>query len=436
MLRIPLLLAVLFLMVAGSSAQQSQLPELQIHFRAGVSSVDLNYMSNRIVLSRIAAVLTPENAPYISSIRIEGYASPEGTSTVNERLSWARAEALKQHIVMGYYPQIQPAKITVQGMGENWEEFRRMADSDYRLPHRLEVLYIIDHVHAHIDVAANTSRKKSLMDLGAETWNYMLRNYFPLLRTGGAITVVMESDTPEDIMTSISNALNGIENPPTTTSKATSEPEKIVEEPCLSDTIFIEKERLVQDCELERKPLFALKTNLLYDAATMLNVEIEIPLGQRWSIAGEYIFPWWLWEDKQIAIEMLSASLEGRYWFGNRTDKRELTGWYLGLYTGGGYFDFEWKDKGYQGEFFLAAGVSGGYAHTISKNGNWRMEYGLGLGYMQTKYREYVPKFGSDDEWHLIRQRDGIHRWFGPTKAKVSLVWMINHGYKKNGGQK
>ena len=182
------------------------------------------------------------------------------------------------------------------------------------------------------------------------------------------------------------------------------------------------------------KPLFAAKTNLLFDAVSALNVEIEVPIGKRWSIAGEYIFPWWLLEDKQIAVKMLCGNLEGRYWFGNRADKKELIGWYMGLYAGGGYFDLEWKNKGYQGEFFIATGLSGGYAHTISKNGNWRMEYGFGVGYMQTKYREYVPKFGFDDEWHLIRQRDGIHRWLGPTKAKVSLVWMINYSSKKKGG--
>ena len=438
LLRLSLLLAML-LTAGGSYAQQAELPELMIHFRAGDPSVNLSYMNNRIALSKLSMILTPQNAPYVSSVQINGYASPEGVSVANEKLSWDRAESLKRHIIMSYYPQIQSEKITVMGMGINWEELRRMAEADYRLPRRSEVLYVIDYVHAHIDVKTNTSRKKSLMDLGPETWNYMMRNYFPLLRTGGAkITVFLHPDTPSEITDLINSTLSGIEEQATPTAIA-----KSTEEPCLSDTIYVEKiveiEKIIEietGCELERKPLFALKTNLLFDVASVLNVEVEIPLGKRWSIAGEYIFPWWLNEDKQRALQMLSGNLELRYWFGNRAERPVMTGWYGGLYGGGGYFDLEWETKGYQGEFFIAAGVSAGYAHTISKNGNWRMEYGLGLGYMQTKYREYVPKFGLDDEWHLIRQRDGVHKWFGPTKAKVSLVWMINHGYKKKGGAK
>ncbi|MFR5958536.1 MAG: DUF3575 domain-containing protein [Bacteroides stercoris] len=41
-------------------------------------------------------------------------------------------------------------------------------------------------------------------------------------------------------------------------------------------------------------PLFALKTNLLFDVALIPNFEIEIPIGRHWSVNGEYMFPWWL----------------------------------------------------------------------------------------------------------------------------------------------
>jgi Protein of unknown function (DUF3575). len=184
--------------------------------------------------------------------------------------------------------------------------------------------------------------------------------------------------------------------------------------------------------EWKKKSLFAIKTNLLLDAVSALNVEVEIPLGIRWSVAAEYIFPWWLWEKKQIAFELFNLNIEGRLWLDYRAYEEKLIGWYMGAYAGGGYFDFEWKDKGYQGEFFIATGLSAGYAHPIGKRGNWRMEYGLGVGILHTNYREYVPKFGSDGEWHLIRKNDGQRIWLGPTKAKVSLVWMING--KKRGG--
>ena len=62
------------------------------------------------------------------------------------------------------------------------------------------------------------------------------------------------------------------------------------------------------------KPLFALKTNLLFDLLSGLNVEVEVPIGKHFSLAGEWIFPWWLWEKKQYALEILNGNLELRYW--------------------------------------------------------------------------------------------------------------------------
>ena len=175
----------------------------------------------------------------------------------------------------------------------------------------------------------------------------------------------------------------------------------------------------------QEKTAFAVKTNLLFDAATALNIELEAPIGKGWSLAGEYIFPWWLWENKQNAFELISGSLELRHWFGDRDNRSLLTGWFGGFSLGGGYYDLEKDRKGYQGEFFSPI-LSGGYAHEISRNGRWRMEYALGLGYIRTKYREYDAKTGYDNEWHLIYQKSGTYRYFGPVRAKVSLVFTFN----------
>lgn len=172
------------------------------------------------------------------------------------------------------------------------------------------------------------------------------------------------------------------------------------------------------------RPLFALKTNLLYDAFTAINIEIEVPIGQRWSIAGEYIFPWWLSTKKQRCLQSLSGYIEGRYWFGDRWQYRQLTGWFMGLYAGGGYYDVEWDKKGYQGEFIVPVAVSAGYAHIIGRN--LSMEYSIGMGYMRTRYSNYNSKNCPDGELRLIREKKGTYNWVGPTKVKVSLVWLIN----------
>ena len=175
----------------------------------------------------------------------------------------------------------------------------------------------------------------------------------------------------------------------------------------------------------EEKMLFAVKTNLLFDALTALNIELEAPLGNSWSLSGEYIFPWWLNEQRQYAFQLITANIELRRWFGDREERPLMTGWFGGLFIGGGYFDFQKGSTGYQGESFTM-GLSGGYAHEISKDGKWRMEYALGLGLIRTNYREYFHRFGLDDEWHLIRQKSGRNTYVGPVKAKISLVRTLN----------
>ena len=172
----------------------------------------------------------------------------------------------------------------------------------------------------------------------------------------------------------------------------------------------------------------ALKTNLFYDLASIINVEIEIPLGHRFSVAGEWIFPWWLWEQKQHCLEIHCGSIEGRYWLKPSYRRQDtalgshnpLTGLFAGVYGSMGLYDMEWNKKGYQGEFF-SAGITIGYVQSLSRNFN--MEFLLGVGYMKSGYRNYQARQDSEGQWHLIRQYSGSYNWFGPTKAKISLVW-------------
>ncbi|MFI3322779.1 MAG: DUF3575 domain-containing protein [Rikenellaceae bacterium] len=195
-------------------------------------------------------------------------------------------------------------------------------------------------------------------------------------------------------------------------------------------------------CEQNRQlePLFALKTNLLFDTASLINVEIEVPISESFSVAGEWIFPWWKWDNgkensQRNRVQLLNANFEGKYWFGDRAYRPKLTGWFAGVYVGGGLYDFEWDKKGYQGEFLIAGGISGGYAHIINKSGSLRMEYSLGLGILRTRYTYYNAMYDIDNSWHAIKQRTGNYTWVGPTKAKVSLVWIVNRRVMKGGVQ-
>ncbi|MDR0295598.1 MAG: DUF3575 domain-containing protein [Prevotellaceae bacterium] len=391
---------------------KNSISEIAIHFPINQSRLLKNYSNNSRVLDELDNILRDKYLfSNIDSIVINGYASPDGAITNNLLLAEERAQSVMAYITHKY-PQLR-SKIIMRSQLVDLQAIRRIIANDYSIPFREEAEMVVNRQ----DIT-DIQRFRLLKAVGGgAALNYINRNYSaPLRRATGIMFYGL----------------------PKTTEKAVEQTiilrDTIIRSIVIRDTVSLPcKENwhidtvLVKDYEWIKKPLFAVKTNLLFDLGTALNVEIEVPIGKRWSILGEYIFPWWLWESKQYALQVLSANLEGRYWFWNHTDRQVLTGWFAGLYAGGGYYDIEWRNKGYQGEFFIAAGLSGGYAHTLGKNSNFRMEYALGVGYLRTNYREYVPVFGIDDEWHLIRQKSGTYTWIGPTRVKVSLVWMLNY---------
>lgn len=397
---------------------RSGIDSVVLNFRFDKAIVDSGYLNNRSSLKRLNELLSVGN---IDSVSIITSSSVDGSARYNNQLSTKRAQAIKGYIVWKY-PQIDQHIISTHALGENWDGLYALAENDAKLPNREKVLSTIK---ADVNPATKEWRLKQIGR--GETWRYIEHNYLRYLRSGATCVVLYRKPEPlvVEVIPADENIQHHQEVAPAPIEVDTVNTIPIIE-PQIQETVIA----VLPEIEYTKKPLFALKTNLLFDLATALNVEIEVPIGERFSIAGEWIFPWWLWEKKQYCLQVLSGNIEGRYWFGNRTDRPRMTGWFAGLYAGAGLYDIEWGDKGYQGEFFIAAGLSGGYAHTINKSGSLRMEYSLGVGYMKTEYREYEPKENGEI---LAWKRDGRYTWIGPTRAKISLVWMINRKAQKGG---
>lgn len=186
-----------------------------------------------------------------------------------------------------------------------------------------------------------------------------------------------------------------------------------------------------RDTSVTRNTAFTVKTNLLYDAVTALNVEVEIPIGSRFSLLAEDVFPWWHIGNK-YALQMVELGAETRFWFTpwEKKSTRKMRGWFVGAYGMSAKYDFQLDTSvDYQGEYW-SAGLSGGYVMPIGKKKNMTLEFSIALGFLQTDYRHYLP---TDDYLKLIRDpyNVGTVSYFGPTKAKVSLVIPINFGKKE-----
>jgi len=177
---------------------------------------------------------------------------------------------------------------------------------------------------------------------------------------------------------------------------------------------------------------WAVKTNLLYDAVTALNVEVEVPIKNHWSVMVEDVFPWWE-RDNKYCFQLWEMGVEGRYWFrNNRWHSQKLQGHFVGAYTMSGKYDFQWdREVNYQGEFW-SVGATYGYVKRISRL--FLMEFSASVGFLSSAYRHYYP---SDGYEVLLRDKYKFGRtgYFGPTKLKVSLVMPLHIKYKKKGGR-
>ena len=170
----------------------------------------------------------------------------------------------------------------------------------------------------------------------------------------------------------------------------------------------------------------AIKTNLLYDLLLLPTLELEYRFNDRWSLNLEGSVAWWRIDggvNKYYDLWIISP--EARYWF---KSKAPWHGHHAGFFAGGGAYDLENGKQGYKGEYFMT-GLAYGFMFPVKGCKSLHLEANIGIGYMYTEYEKYLPIDG-----HYVYQETGRTNYFGPLKAKFSLVWILNW-WKKGGKQ-
>ena len=200
--------------------------------------------------------------------------------------------------------------------------------------------------------------------------------------------------------------------------KVIEEPVRLAMEPVMDIPVL---EPVALPLPAEEECVWALKTNLLYAALLSPSIEVEYRFAPHWSAHVDFAIAWWKNEDKHQFYQLAQLSPEVRYWF---KDRKMWRGHYIGAFVGAGHYDLENGSDGYKGEFTMA-GLSYGYMFPLSRL--LSMEASIGVGYMNTEYREYIPLHG-----HYVYEQTSRTAYIGPLKAKLSLVWHL--WQKKKGG--
>lgn len=369
-----------------------------IDFRWDRSVIDPGYMHTGEHLQALSDSINNIGILRIDSLNVVSWASPEGRFGYNTALSKRRAEAMSRYL-HAEYPELSD-KMHFDGAGESWHLFRARALKDTTLTpsQRERILSIID------SKAAPDQKKQQLKDYDIALWRQFIDEWFLDMRR--SFIHLSWKEYREASVLPVNTPFRGA-----VTSSGT------VLHPISYDW-------------WEYKTILALKTNLLYDAVTALNFEVEVPIGDKFSIMVEDVFPWWAWgpNDRKYCFQMWEIGLEPRWWFSRTPARDRLSGHFIAPYAMSSKYDFQNNlEYCWQGEYW-SAGLTYGFACPLGKYFN--MEFSASVGYLNTDWRHYQPDAPYE---HLIRDpyKTGNTSYFGPTKLKVSLVAPIMIKYKR-----
>lgn len=400
-----------------------------IYFRPGYSLLELSYRDNAANMKALTqGIQTIKGNPCVQlqHIRILSAASPEGNSALNKRVAKRRGERLRDYLKETL---VLPDSIfTVSSAGEDWQGLASLIAKE-KTPWRNKALQIIRHTPEWITRNGKVvdGRKRQLQNLdGGKAWKYMLDNHFYTLRTGAVVVCEVKTLAAESTPSAAEARLEQARLESASQQSASQSPS--------SPPFPAIPSQVHPSSESQAPPVasyFALKSNLLYDALLVPNLSLEASIGSGWTLGAGGMLAWWSKDAKHRYWRIYGGDLEIRKYFGTLSKSKPLQGHHLGIYGDFLTYDFEFGAKGYQSKATYAAGIKYGYSHPIANRLN--LDFALGIGYLHSNYKTYVPRDGC-----YVYQETKKQKWLGPTQAEISLVWLLGKGNtnKKKGGKK
>lgn len=410
----------LFLLQGFCAIARSECDSVRIYFRQGYSVLEPELHGNREILKRITDSLRTYAGPSgrLRRIEVTGGASPEGSVPLNRRLSEKRAKALLDQL--SHDGGIPDSLLSFTFLGRDWNGLIRLVENDPDVPCREAALELLHDIAERCRGGEkteddNTARLAHFKE--GEPYRYMYRKLFPELR---ATQLCLRYETTPVRQQPIAAGVS-FPKPAMRTSTPVPAPVPI--------------SAFAGQTPRTRKPFYmAVKTNMLYDAIAVPNIGVEFYAGRSWSVGANWMYAWWKTDRKHWYWRTYGGELNLRKWFGKRAQEKPLQGHHLGIYGQLLTYDFETGGRGYIGgkpggslwdKANWGAGIEYGYSLPVGRRLN--LDFSVGAGYLGGEYWEYV----SHEECYVWQATKRL-RWFGPTKAEVSLVWLIGRGNYNN----
>ncbi len=383
--------------------------QADLRFRQGKWNLDTLFSSNS---ARLDSIITPlqrltadPQRYHIDSVRIIGGASPEGPAELNHRLSRHRAEVLAGQVSRRV--ALPDSLVSLVSVGRDWRGLLSLAERDEAIPARGALLPVIRSIIASNSGDSPAALAQIQSVAAGAPYAYIYSHLFPQLREA-RLQIAYTAMMPQ-----VSLPVLCLSAPL----------------PCAAPAEWIAMPQAAVPAY--HKPFYmALKTNMLYDALAVPNIGAEFYLGRQWSVVGNWMYAWWSKDSAHRYWRIYGGDIAVRRWLGKAAKEKPLTGHHLGLYGGVVTYDFEFGGRGYMGgvpggtlwdRCQYVAGIEYGYSLPVAPRLN--IDFTIGIGYRQGKQ----VKYDAGEKWYVWKCTD-MERWFGPTKAEISLVWLIGHG--------
>lgn len=420
------LLSFITLLLAAMTASQAQSVEnsLKVFFPQNGTTIQRSYMNNAEQLDKIGGVLADSSSEDWNHYRlvVTSSSSPEGSEAVNHVMSERRSRAMADYLTT--HAQIDPEHITIHNQGVDWMELRRLLKESVLGIEAVPYLQYLDSVISCKGNGQTIGDDEILRGFQQvyHGWKYpYIRRYiFPKLRY---TTVTLEPIEGREVVPMQRPGDEAVTLPPVSVQQdALPEPPMIQDTTAQPERPAEPAQSVLPDKSAERRPFYlAAKTNLLFDVVLLPNIALEWAFAKHWSVSADWEYAWWSNRDKHRYWRIYGGDVELRYWFGG-PDVKPLTGHHVGAYAGIVTYDIEFGGTGYLGDkWSYLFGLSYGYSMPIARRLN--LDFELGIGYMGGEYYEYEP-IGKQYMWKQTKQR----KWFGPTRAEVTLVWLLGRG--------
>lgn len=394
--RIKLILILLVLAIGGAQAQNFKWTK-RFYYDLDKAVVRYDLRTNREVMDSVVIMLRQMMADTtMHNLRMEvsSSSSLEASDAYNARLSASRTGAflteLRARIDVPY---------DVLYVKESTFDWQLLADLTRisACPMKEQALNIINHTPYVVDPKSNDNRKKiELQKLGGgAVYSYMQKYIFPDMRN---TVVTIKADRAE------------VKPVPMLA------PEQVVKE--------VEEPLVVDN---KRHYIVAVKTNGLYDLAMTPNIGVEFYCGKHFSVGVNWAYAWWNRDKSNFYWRTYGGDVEARYYFTGydvaaEDVRKGFRGHHIGVYGLMTTYDFVFNGNGQLGpKWSFGGGISYGYSLGLTRRLN--LDFTIGLGCLYGKYYKYEPSTTVEKDYHWLSTYN--RKYWGPTKAEISLVWKI-----------